>query len=82
MPKPIISIVPGTPNSVFVDRRRWKFDEDGFAQANNAALLQAQQQMQEKIVSLHSDIANTMHPSDFDVTVGGVAIDKASIEEI
>jgi hypothetical protein len=78
-----ITIIPGLDYAkVYVDRHTWKFDEDGFAQATNAALLQAEQQVQEKIRGIHNDIYNTYAPNDYDVTVGGVPIDKANIEQI
>lgn len=68
-------------NGATIDRRRWKFDEDGFSQATNAALLQAQQQMREKIRSIHDDIVNIGHPNDYDVTVDGIPIDKVNFEK-
>lgn len=79
-----ITIIPNLDesNKVRIDRSRWKFDEDGFAKANNAALLQAQQEMREKIHAIHSELASTYHPNDYDVKVGGVPIDKAEIEKI
>lgn len=67
--------------STSIDRSSWKFDEDGFPKAMNAALLAAQQEMREKIRSLNDDIVSMLHPSDYDVTVDGVPIDKATIEQ-
>ena len=63
-----------------VDRQRWKFDENGFALATTSALLQAQPQVREQIKSLHDDVVATLRPSDFQVTVGGVPIDKAELD--
>ena len=62
-----------------VDRQRWKFDENGFDKALDAALLQAQQQVREQIKSLHDDVVATLRPSDYQVNVGGVPIDKADL---
>lgn len=64
-----------------VDRSRWKFDENGFSKATDAALLLAQQQMREKIRSLHDDVVSAGHPNDYQVTVGGVPIDKVAFEK-
>lgn len=64
-----------------VNRARWKFDEDGFALATNAALLVAQQQMREKIRSIHDDIVSIGHPNDYQVTVDGTPIDKVKFEQ-
>ena len=64
-----------------VDRRRWKFDEDGFAKATDAATMRAMQLMREKIRSLHDDLVSTMHPSDYQVTVDNVPIDKVNFEK-
>jgi hypothetical protein len=64
-----------------VNRSRWKFDEDGFSKATNAALLRAQQQMREKIKSIHDDIVGVGHPNDYQVTVDGVPIDKVNFEK-
>jgi hypothetical protein len=64
-----------------VNRSRWKFDENGFMLATNNALLLAQQQMREKIRSLHDDIVSVNHPSDYQVFVDGVPIDKATFEK-
>jgi hypothetical protein len=71
----------GKGGVAIIDRSKWKFDEDGFALATNAALLAAQQEMREKIASIHSDIVNVMHPSDYEVTVDGVPISKVNFEK-
>jgi hypothetical protein len=64
-----------------VDRRRWKFDEDGFAKGTDAATLRAMQLMQEKILSIHQDIINASHAADYHVTVDGVPIEKVNFEK-
>ena len=63
-----------------VDRTRWRFDEDGFPLAMNAALLQAKQELQERIRTLNDDILTMGSPSDYDVTFNGVPIDKVRFE--
>lgn len=63
-----------------VDRRRWNFDEDGFSKATAAALMQAKQQMRERIRSIHDDIMDIGHPNDFAVTVDGTPIDKVQFD--
>lgn len=59
-----------------VDRSRWKFDDRGFAQATDNALLAARRLARLKIRSIHDDIVGIMHPSDYQVTLDGVPIDK------
>ena len=72
------ALVGNTSAVDYVDRSRWTFDEGGFSKALNAALLQAQQQMREKIHSIHDDLVAINHPSDYQVTVDGQPIDKAA----
>lgn len=64
-----------------VDRARWKFDDDGFAKAMNAALLAARQQLQESIRTVHQDIETALHPSDFSATLNGAPLDKAKLAQ-
>lgn len=72
-----ISIIPSVDQyaKVTVDRSRWKFDEDGFSLANNAALLAAQQEMQEKANSIFNDIVTTYKPYAYGLTHDGVPVD-------
>jgi hypothetical protein len=63
-----------------VNRQRWKFDENGFDLATQSALLLAQQEMRDKIRSLHDDVVNVSHPNDYQVSVDGTPIDKVKFE--
>lgn len=63
-----------------VDRSTWKFDEDGFAKANDAAVLEARQQMREAIQTVHADLVRVFHPSAFSRSVDGV--DDASLDQV
>jgi hypothetical protein len=74
------ALVGNTSAVDVVDRSRWTFDEGGFSKALNSALLRAQQDMREKAKSLHDDLVAINHPSDYQVTVDGQPIDKASFE--
>lgn len=66
---------------VFIDRSRWNFDEDGFSKATNAALLQAEQNQREEIKTIWGDIKDRFNFADYQVTVGGVDIDKKTFEQ-
>lgn len=63
-----------------VDRSKWKFDEDGFAAATSAALLQARQQMKEAIQEAHNGIVRLFHPNAYSRSVDGV--DGADLDQI
>ena len=72
---------PSLPSTVDnLDQMRFKFDEDGFKKGTDIATLRARQEMQEKIRSLNDDFMAINHPNDFNVTIGGVPIDKSVIE--
>jgi hypothetical protein len=69
-----------TLSSGGVDRSKWQFDQDGFSQATSAAKLKAAQLLADKIKTVHQDFVSINHPVDYDVTVGGVPIDKARMQ--
>lgn len=62
-----------------VDRTRWKFDEDGFQIAANAALVAARRQLRDRMLMEHQEILSLHAPSDFKATLDGAPIDKAEL---
>jgi uncharacterized Zn finger protein len=68
-----LSFAPDISNRVYIKPTRYGFDEDGFSKANNAALLEAKQQMQEATKSLWKDIADIYnYEGAYSQTVDGV----------
>jgi hypothetical protein len=59
-----VAFVPDIPNRVYIKEYKYGFDEDGFSKANSAALQEARQQMQEKVLSIWQDVVQLANMPD------------------